>query len=175
MLQKHLHSVEEEMEVCNSQCLSAKSRHMKLQEVTKSFHKALLKCQNMNCRAACHFGRSARYAKKMMCSVNKFVIVIGQISYNIKKKYRSCHRAKRYARTSMCLAKRCVYRELSVTIKPKITYYSKKCKFYQKHFIASTKASYSTVCKATSVATKALQSANQSLTPLGMDMHIIIY
>ena len=128
----------------------------------------------MNCRAVRHFGRSAHYAKKMMCSVNKFVIVIGQIPYNIKKKYKRCHRAKRYARISICFAKRFVYRELSVKIKPKITCYSKKCKFYQKHFIASTKASYSTVRKATSVATKALQSANQSLTPLGMDMHIII-
>ena len=148
---------------------------MKLQDVTKLLHKALLKCKNMNCRAACHFGRSAGYAKKMLCSVNKFVIVIDQIPYNIKKKYKSCHRAKRYARISTCFAKKFVYGELSVTIKPKITYYSKKCKFYQKHFIASTKASYSTVRKATSVATKALQSANLSLTPLGMNMHTCIF
>lgn len=128
----------------------------------------------MNCRAVCNFGRSAGYAKKIVCSLNKFVIVISRIPYNIKKKYKSCRHAKTYARVNMYFAKRFVYRDLSVIIKTKITRFSKKCKFYQKNFIVSTKKYYSTVRKAGSVATKALQSANQLLTPLGMDIHIII-
>ena len=144
---------------------------MKLQDITKLLYKALLKCKEMNCRAVRNFGRSAHYAKKMICSINKFVIVIYRIPYNIKKKYKSYHRAKTYARVNIYFAKRLIYRELSV-IKTKITHFSRKCKFYRKNFIVSTNKCYSTVRKATSVATKALQSANQSLTPFGMDMHV---
>ena len=176
LLQKSLQSVEIEIEICNSQFLRVTKKYIKLKDVTKLLYKALLKCKNMNCRAVRHFSRSAGYSKKMMCSVNKFVIIIDRTPYNIKKKYyKICRHAKRHAHLNMYFAKRFVYRELSVIVKnyiTKITNLSNKCKFYRKYFIISAKKYHLTVRKATSVATEALQSANLSLnyTLLGMDI-----
>ena len=176
MLQNDLQLLKKETEICNSQYRRAARKNLKLRNFAiLLLQEKLLKCKKVNCTTISHYYKSFGYAKRMVCSVNKIVIITDRSLHVIKKRYKRKRVSKRYAHLYSNCSKKwspSVATKISCKIKQLQCYIVKLKNVikFRKSFINSKREYFSTVCKALSVATDALQSANLQLNFDGMDM-----